>query len=120
MFTPEERVRLREAILAMARADPRVTGGALTGSAAGGTEDPAALRRGARATARAATRRAAAHRLRLALRAARTLVDRTRAALAGGVHGERRARPRARAGVRPPRASGARRPRDGPASTRAD
>ena len=39
MFTPDERIRLRGAILAAAREDLRITGGALTGSAASGTED---------------------------------------------------------------------------------
>ena len=39
MFTPEERTRLRDALVAAARADPRVTGAALTGSAAAGAED---------------------------------------------------------------------------------
>lgn len=39
MYTPAERERLRAALLAAARADPRITGGALTGSAAAGSED---------------------------------------------------------------------------------
>jgi hypothetical protein len=39
MFTPEERTQLRDALIAAARADPRLTGAALTGSAAGGAED---------------------------------------------------------------------------------
>ncbi|GIG64180.1 nucleotidyltransferase domain-containing protein [Phytomonospora endophytica] len=39
MFTPAERERLRDALIARARADARVAGAALTGSAAGGTED---------------------------------------------------------------------------------
>jgi predicted nucleotidyltransferase len=39
MFTPEDRTRLRDALVAAARADPRITGCALTGSAAAGAED---------------------------------------------------------------------------------
>jgi hypothetical protein len=39
LFTPEERERLRADILAAARADPRISGGALTGSASVGNED---------------------------------------------------------------------------------
>ena len=39
MFTPEERVRVRERVLALARADDRISGGAVTGSAAVGGED---------------------------------------------------------------------------------
>jgi hypothetical protein len=39
MFTPEERTQLRDALIAAARADPRITGAALTGSAAVGAED---------------------------------------------------------------------------------
>src|SRR5262249_2747541 len=39
MFTPEDRTRLRKALIAAARADPRLTGAALTGSAAAGAED---------------------------------------------------------------------------------
>src|SRR5689334_12260399 len=39
MFTPDERTRLRDALVAAARADPRLTGAALTGSAAAGPED---------------------------------------------------------------------------------
>jgi hypothetical protein len=39
VFTPDERVRLREAIVAAAREDPRISGGALTGSAAASAED---------------------------------------------------------------------------------
>jgi predicted nucleotidyltransferase len=39
MFTPEDRTRLRDELVAAARADPRVTGCALTGSAAAGAED---------------------------------------------------------------------------------
>jgi predicted nucleotidyltransferase len=39
MFTPEERCRLRDALIAAARADSRITGAALTGSAALGAED---------------------------------------------------------------------------------
>ncbi len=39
MFTPEERTRLRDALIAAARADPRITGAALTGSASVGAED---------------------------------------------------------------------------------
>jgi len=39
MFTPEERDRIREDILAVARADARVGGGAITGSFAAGRED---------------------------------------------------------------------------------
>jgi hypothetical protein len=39
MFTPEERSQLRDALIAAARADPRLTGAALTGSAAVGAED---------------------------------------------------------------------------------
>jgi predicted nucleotidyltransferase len=39
MFTPEDRALLREALIAAARADPRITGAALTGSAAVGAED---------------------------------------------------------------------------------
>jgi len=36
MFTPEDRTRLRDALVAAARADPRITACALTGSAAAG------------------------------------------------------------------------------------
>src|SRR5438067_914492 len=39
MFTPEDRTRLRDALIAAARADPRITAAALTGSASVGTED---------------------------------------------------------------------------------
>src|SRR5437763_13630158 len=39
MFTPEERTGLRDALVAAARADPRITAAALTGSAAAGAED---------------------------------------------------------------------------------
>jgi predicted nucleotidyltransferase len=39
MFTPEDRSRLCDALIAAARADDRVTGAALTGSAALGAED---------------------------------------------------------------------------------
>ena len=39
MFTPEDRARLRDALIAAARADPRITGAALTGSASVGAED---------------------------------------------------------------------------------
>src|SRR5205809_421840 len=39
MFTVEERERVREWIVQMAKNDPRVTGGAMTGSLAGGVED---------------------------------------------------------------------------------
>ena len=39
MFTPEERGRLRSELLEYAQNDPRITGGALTGSAAAGRED---------------------------------------------------------------------------------
>jgi hypothetical protein len=39
MFTPEDRYRLRDALIAAARADPRITGAALTGSSAVGAED---------------------------------------------------------------------------------
>jgi hypothetical protein len=39
VFTPEERTRTRELVLELARADPRVTGGAVTGSGAGAAED---------------------------------------------------------------------------------
>jgi predicted nucleotidyltransferase len=39
MFSPEERARVRERVVALARKDPRVTGGANTGSAATGAED---------------------------------------------------------------------------------
>lgn len=39
MFTPESRAALRDALVALARADERVTGAALTGSAALGRED---------------------------------------------------------------------------------
>jgi predicted nucleotidyltransferase len=39
MFTPEDRTRLRDALVARARADPRIAGAALTGSAAVGAED---------------------------------------------------------------------------------
>src|SRR5437868_1274520 len=39
MFTPEGRTRLRDALVAAARADPRITAAALTGSAAAGAED---------------------------------------------------------------------------------
>lgn len=39
MFTPEERAALRSELLARARSDPRITGGALTGSASLAAED---------------------------------------------------------------------------------
>ena len=39
MFTPIERSSLRDALIAQARADARITGAALTGSAAAGAED---------------------------------------------------------------------------------
>ena len=39
MFAPEERDRVRQRVLDVARADARITGGALTGSAAAGMED---------------------------------------------------------------------------------
>jgi predicted nucleotidyltransferase len=39
LFTPEERERLRQELIETARADPRISGVALTGSAAGGRED---------------------------------------------------------------------------------
>ena len=39
MFTPEERTRLRDALVARARADARITGAALTGSASRDAED---------------------------------------------------------------------------------
>ena len=39
MFTPEDRTRLRDALIAAARADPRITAAALTGSASAGAED---------------------------------------------------------------------------------
>ena len=39
MFTIEQRDNVRDRVLEMARADPRVTGGALTGSMAIGAED---------------------------------------------------------------------------------
>ena len=39
MFTPEQRDHVRDRVLARARADPRVTAGALTGSTAVGAED---------------------------------------------------------------------------------
>ena len=39
MYTPAERERIRAAILARAREEPRITGGALTGSASVGRED---------------------------------------------------------------------------------
>ena len=39
MFTPEERARLRDELIEAARTDSRITGVALTGSAAGGRED---------------------------------------------------------------------------------
>jgi len=39
MFTPQERTRLRDALVARARADERVTGAALTGSASRDAED---------------------------------------------------------------------------------
>ena len=39
MFTPEDRPRVRNELLAKAGADPRITGVALTGSAAAGGED---------------------------------------------------------------------------------
>jgi predicted nucleotidyltransferase len=39
VFTPADRARLREALIAAARDDPRVTAAALTGSAAVGRED---------------------------------------------------------------------------------
>src|SRR5438445_39891 len=35
MFTPEDRTRLRDALIAAARADPRITGAALTSIARG-------------------------------------------------------------------------------------
>ena len=40
MFTAEDRERIRSELLEAAGADPRLTGGAVTGSAAGGREDP--------------------------------------------------------------------------------
>lgn len=40
MFTSEERDRVREWIFSVARADERITGGALTGSRSVGAEDP--------------------------------------------------------------------------------
>jgi hypothetical protein len=39
VFSPEDRDRLRDQVIAAARADERITGGAVTGSAAGGTQD---------------------------------------------------------------------------------
>src|SRR5205809_5356018 len=39
MFTPEERDRVREWVFSIARADDRITGGAVTGSRAVGAED---------------------------------------------------------------------------------
>ncbi len=39
MFTPQERTHLRDVLVTAARADPRVTGAALTGSASVGAED---------------------------------------------------------------------------------
>ena len=39
MFTPDDRERLRTALVEAARSDRRISGAALTGSAAGGTED---------------------------------------------------------------------------------
>lgn len=39
MYTPDDRTRLRDALVAAARADARLTGAALTGSAAVGAED---------------------------------------------------------------------------------
>jgi hypothetical protein len=39
VFAPEERTRVRERVLALARADARISGGALTGSAVVGAED---------------------------------------------------------------------------------
>ncbi len=39
VFMPEERERLRDALVSMAGSDPRVTGAALTGSSAAGGED---------------------------------------------------------------------------------
>jgi hypothetical protein len=39
MFTPEERSRIRDALISLARTDARITGAALTGSLALGTED---------------------------------------------------------------------------------
>jgi hypothetical protein len=39
VFTPEERQRVRDRVFELARADTRVSGGALTGSAVAGTED---------------------------------------------------------------------------------
>jgi hypothetical protein len=39
MFTVRERVRVRDALVEMAREDPRITGAAITGSGAAGRED---------------------------------------------------------------------------------
>jgi len=39
MFTPEERARVKDRVLALARGDARITGGAVTGSASIGAED---------------------------------------------------------------------------------
>jgi hypothetical protein len=39
VYTPEEREQLRTELLTLARADPRITGGAITGSATAGRED---------------------------------------------------------------------------------
>ncbi|MFL5798183.1 MAG: hypothetical protein ACJ77A_09645 [Actinomycetota bacterium] len=39
MFTPEERDRTRDRVLELAREDPRITGGAVTGSGSAGAED---------------------------------------------------------------------------------
>jgi hypothetical protein len=39
MFTPKERSQLRSELLGLARSDPRITGGAITGSAAAEGED---------------------------------------------------------------------------------
>ena len=40
MFTPVERERVRSVLLDLARGDGRITGGAITGSASLGQEDP--------------------------------------------------------------------------------
>src|SRR5689334_5726956 len=39
MFTAEQRDRVRDRVLELARSDPRVTAGALTGSTAAGAQD---------------------------------------------------------------------------------
>ena len=39
MFTPDDRERIRASLIEAGRADPRITGGAITGSASTGNED---------------------------------------------------------------------------------